>query len=118
MRELVVDRAAEDLRVAVLEVLVELAEGGDLGGADKREVLRVEEDHAPLASVRLVGDGLEVVLGLLSVDLAQVAALQSGELEVGKLVSDGEKCHVILLGLGRCGTDTLNYASQLSTGKV
>jgi hypothetical protein len=39
-----VDAGAEELGVAVEELLVELAEGGDFGGADEGEVLGPEED--------------------------------------------------------------------------
>ena len=92
--ELVVGGAAEDLGVAVLELVVELAECGDLGRADEGEVLRVEEDDLPLALVLVEADLLEVVLRLLGVGLVQVAALECGESELGELVADGENGHV------------------------
>ncbi len=95
--ELVVTGAAENDGVAVIELFVELAERGDLGRADEGEVLRVEEHDLPLADVRLVGDLLKVVIRRCSVSVAQVAALESGQIELGKLVTDGEQSHVILL---------------------
>ena len=52
---LAVGAHAEQLRIARLEFLVELAERGDLGRAHEGEVLRPEEDHAPLALVAVVG---------------------------------------------------------------
>ena len=53
-----------DLRVAVGELAVELAEGGDLGRADEGEVLGPEEDDLPLALVGLVVDLGEGGLGV------------------------------------------------------
>ena len=50
---LAVDGDAEQLRVARLEFLLELAEGGDLGRAHEGEVLRPEEHDLPLARVKL-----------------------------------------------------------------
>jgi hypothetical protein len=50
--------AAEDLRVALAEFLVELAKCGDLGRTDESEILRPEEVNLPLALVVLVRTGL------------------------------------------------------------
>src|SRR5699024_9690281 len=69
------------------------AEGGDLGGAHEGEVLRPEEDHAPLARVVVARDGGEVVIRLLCVHLGEVAADQGGEAVGRELVTDGEKSH-------------------------
>src|ERR1700744_1977560 len=74
MDELAVDRDAEDLCVAVFELVVQLAERRDLGWAHEGEVLGPEEDHSPLARVVVARHRGEVVLGLLGVDLGQVAA--------------------------------------------
>src|SRR5205809_4870410 len=57
--ELVVGRAAEQDRVALLELLRELVEADDLGRADEGEVLRPEVDDLPLAGKALFGEGLE-----------------------------------------------------------
>ena len=51
MHELAVGRDAIDHRVAVGELAIELAEAGDLGGADEGEVLGPEEDDLPFALV-------------------------------------------------------------------
>src|SRR5262249_30948525 len=42
-------------RVAVDEVLVPLAELGDFGRADEREIHRPEKDHLPLATMHALG---------------------------------------------------------------
>src|SRR5262249_4082070 len=62
VHELAVDAHAEDLRITSLELLVQLAEGGNLGRAYEGEVLRPEEHDAPLALVRVLVDGLEGAL--------------------------------------------------------
>ena len=63
---LVVGAAAEDLAVAIGELAVQLAEGGDLGGADEGEVLGPEEVQLPLTGIGLFGDCGEC-LGLVLV---------------------------------------------------
>ena len=95
--ELVVDGATEDLGIAIFELVIQLAECCDFGGAYESEVLRVEEDDAPLALIGLVVDLLEVVFGLVGVDLAQVSALQRGQFEIRELVTDRQQCHCFLL---------------------
>jgi hypothetical protein len=92
--ELAVHRYPEHLRVAILELVVEFPESGDFGGAYESEVLRPEEDHAPLALVVVAGDGREVVAGLLGVDLGQVATDERGQSVGGELVANGQQCHV------------------------
>jgi hypothetical protein len=62
--------------------LVDVPELGNLGRADEREVHRPEEEDAPLAGVRRVGDLLEL--------LAVLGAHDGLELELGQLVSDGQ----------------------------
>ena len=89
MAELVIDGATENLGVAVFEVIVELTECSNLSGADEGEVLRVEEHDEPLTGVRGVGDGLEVVFGLGSLNVVEVAALECGESELWELIADG-----------------------------
>lgn len=49
MGEVGVYGAANDLAVDVTEVLDPVAESHDLGGAHKREVQRVEEEHHVLS---------------------------------------------------------------------
>src|SRR5690606_35671724 len=71
--ELVVRRAGEHDRIALLEVADELVVADDLGRADEGEVLRVEIDDLPLARERLLGDLLEgadaFLLGLVELGL-------------------------------------------------
>src|SRR3546814_9274051 len=55
VHELAVDREPEKLGVAVVELLVEPAEGRDLRRADEGEVLRPGEEHEPLAREAFVG---------------------------------------------------------------
>ena len=83
VHEFAVDRDTEDLGVAVLELVVQLAERRDLGRTHEGEVLGPEEHHAPFALVVVAGDGGEVVTGLLGVDLRQVATDQRGQLYAG-----------------------------------
>src|SRR5690606_35676644 len=80
--ELRVTGEAEDLGVAVGELVVQLAEGGDLGGAHEGEVLGPRENDLPLALVGLVVDRLEL-LALLQRDAG-------GQFELGELVTDSE----------------------------
>lgn len=89
MREFAVNRNPQDLGVAVLELVIELAERRDLGRAHEREVFRPKEHHPPLAWVFVTGDSGEVVAGLLGVDLGQVTADESGELVGGELIANG-----------------------------
>ena len=49
-----VDRQADDLHVALVELGLELGDVAELGGADRREVLRVGEQHAPAVAEPLV----------------------------------------------------------------
>jgi hypothetical protein len=51
MAELTVCRAANHFAVVGAELIAAITEGDDLGGTDKREVERVEEQHDVLASV-------------------------------------------------------------------
>ena len=83
MHVLVVGARAEQLRVARLKLLLELAEGGDLGGAYKGEVLGPEEHDLPFAGKALVGDRLERLL--------RVAADHACQGELGKLTAYA--CH-------------------------
>src|SRR5579863_807980 len=71
VHELAVDAGAEQLRVTRAELLLELAEGGDLGGADEGEVLRPEEYDLPLAGEALVGERLECLLGIARDDAGE-----------------------------------------------
>src|SRR5258705_1844075 len=72
----------EHLRVALAEVLVPLAELGDLGGTDEGEVHGPGEEHQPLAGIALVAD--------LGEFLASVEADGGLEVELGQTVSDGQ----------------------------
>src|SRR5215510_8202903 len=60
--EMRVRACAQDLRVAVDEVLVALAKLGNLCRADEREIHRPEKDYLPLALVRALGDLLKLLL--------------------------------------------------------
>lgn len=42
-----VDAQADDLRLALLELRLQLRQSTELGGADRREVFRVREENAP-----------------------------------------------------------------------
>ncbi len=83
---LVVDRAAHDDRVAVLELPVEPGESGDLGRADEGEVLGIEEDHLPLPREALRVDGLEGADALLFVVVE--TGLHARDLEVRQLFAN------------------------------
>ena len=52
--------------------------GLDFGGANEGEILGVEEDNAPLALEAVAVDGLEVILGDLSVNVVKIASLKCG----------------------------------------
>jgi hypothetical protein len=80
---------AEHLSVPILEVAVALAELGDLGGTDEREVHGPGEQHQPLAGVAPVRDLLELA-ALLDVD----GGLQ---VELGDAVSDGQHYRALLV---------------------
>jgi hypothetical protein len=80
MHEVRVGARAEQLRVAVGKVAVAAPELGDLGRTDEREVHRPEEDHLPLATVRLVRDRLELFTLLQAHDRL--------ELELRKAISN------------------------------
>ena len=75
--------SAEDLGVAVGELVVQLAERGDLGRAHEGEVLGPEEHDPPLARVGLVVDLLE--------RLVRSEGDAGGQFELGELVTDGEQ---------------------------
>jgi hypothetical protein len=87
VHELAVGGHAVEHRVAVLELAVQLAEGGDLGRADEGEVLRPEEDDLPLAGV---GVGGNLLKGLAGAAEALGAALDGGEVEARENVADGQ----------------------------
>ncbi len=59
---------AQNLRIAVGEVLVALSELGDLRGADEREVHGPEEENLPFGEVGPVGDFLELLAGFKAHD--------------------------------------------------
>src|SRR3984957_16143629 len=71
VHELAVDAGPEQLRVTRAELLFELAEGGDLGGADEGEVLGPKEHDLPLAGKALVDKGLERLLGIARDDAGE-----------------------------------------------
>ena len=107
---LVVDGNTDNLAVAGLELVSELAECCDFGGADEGEVLRPEEDDAPGVFVQtLGGDGGEVVFGLGCFDVSQLTGDNAGELVCGELVADGQNCHGVLLSAS-CRADSLRGA--------
>src|SRR5690606_18937973 len=83
-----VGAGAEELSVAIGEVLVAPAELGELGRADEREVHGPEEDDLPLARMALVAE-----LGEL---LAALAAHDGLKVERWEAITDGQ--HASLLG--------------------
>src|SRR4029077_8110811 len=62
MHVLAVDAHTEQLCIARPELLLELAEGGNLGRADEGEILRPEKHDFPLTGEAVVGEGLERVV--------------------------------------------------------
>src|SRR5882757_8901212 len=82
VHEFRVRRHAVDYRVALVERLVELAEGGDLGRTDEGEILRPEEHDLPFAGFALVGNLLEGSL--------RIGAHHRFEVEGRKLVANGQ----------------------------
>src|SRR6185312_1614224 len=80
VNELTVDAHSEDLRIARLELAIELAEGGDFRRTDEGEVFRPEEHDGPLAREAVVGEGLE--------GMVQIARDGALELEPRKLFTD------------------------------
>src|SRR6185312_5535823 len=87
MHEFAVDAHTEELRIARLELLLELAERGNLGRAHEREVLRPEEEHAPLARLAVLREGLE--------RLVEIVRDDAGQRVVGKFLSNTQ--HVFSL---------------------
>ncbi len=85
---LVVDRAAHHHRVALGELRVQPGELGDLGGAHEGEVLRIEEDHLPLAGEALARERLEGALAVLLV--MHEAGLHADDLEFRQFLTDAE----------------------------
>src|SRR6516165_3775709 len=77
---LTVDAHTEQLRIARAELALELAERGNLGGADEGKVLRPEEHHLPLTGEAFVGKGLERATGVVRYD--------AGECEFGETTTD------------------------------
>src|SRR6185436_19387217 len=71
MDELTVDAHTEQLRIARLEFLLELAERGNLGGTHEGEVLRPEEQHAPLARAAVLIEGLKRVIQVVRHDASK-----------------------------------------------
>ena len=57
--EFAIGAAAEYLRVTILKLVIEFAEGGDFGGADEGEVLGPEEIDLPLIFEILIADSLK-----------------------------------------------------------
>lgn len=95
MREHRVDRAAEQVRPVIQELLSLVAEGDDFGGAHECEVEGPEEQDDPLSSVVLEGDlfeaafvegvGFEGGRGLADLgDAALVVVVFVGHLVVSK----------------------------------
>ena len=90
MHEFAVGAGGEHLAVAIGELRVQVAEALDLGRADEREILRIEEHQRPLALVRVVVDFGERRIEVLD-------GHGGLEVELRKLVADGK--HVSLLGM-------------------
>ena len=53
-----------DFRAGSYELVIDICQILQLGGADKSEVRRVEEEYAPLTQDILLGDGLEAVVAI------------------------------------------------------
>src|SRR5581483_10825961 len=68
VHELAVDAHTVDLRVTRLELLVELAERRNLGGANEREILGPEEHDLPLAGMAVLGERLKRLLHVIRHD--------------------------------------------------
>src|SRR6266851_4613660 len=107
VHELGVGRGAVEHRVAIVELAVELAEGGDLGRTDEGEILRPEEHDLPLAGIALVGNVLEGGPG--------VGAHHRFEIEGRKLVADGQ--HETLRWMSRIDWNVSKYAASASNCK-
>src|SRR5262249_40497544 len=82
VHELGVRARGQDLRVAILELAIEVAKALDLRGAHEGEVLGIEENDQPFALVRVVVDVDEGGL-----DVRRDRRL---EIELGELLSDSE----------------------------
>src|SRR5579859_3033744 len=80
MHVLAIDAHTVQLRITRAELLVELAEGGNLGRADEGEVLRPEEHHLPLAGGAVVAEGPKSVLRITRND--------AGERERGEFLAN------------------------------
>ena len=116
---LVIDGNADNLAVAGFELVCELTEGCDLGGAHEGEVLRPEENDAPGVLVQtLGGDSGEVVFRLGCFDVSQLAGDNAGELVCGELIADGQNCHGVLLSDScRAGVCTArDYSGMMPDG--
>src|SRR5690606_38932194 len=89
VHELAVDGPAQNLGVAIRELIVLARELRDFGRTHEGEVLRPEEHDQPFAGVRVVGDGRE---GL--VELVRYGRLQC---ELGETVAYGQHENILLL---------------------
>ncbi len=103
----VVDRTAEHHGVPLRELRIQPGELGDLRGTNEGEVLRVEEDHFPLAGEAFVGERLEGALAVFFV--AHEAGLHAGDLEFRQFLTDAEHRGVLLgwMGAGPNGPSKL-----------
>src|SRR5579883_2116104 len=88
MHEFAIGAAGEDLTIALGELRIQVGEALDLGRADEREILRVEEHAQPFAAIGVVADREE--------RLVQALDGHGGlQVELGKLVSNTK--HLLLL---------------------
>src|SRR5690606_29642463 len=102
----------EHLAVAVLELLVDVAEALDLGRAHEGEVLRIEEHAKPLALVGVVGHVDEGVV--------QVIGDSGLEVEAGELVADGQHARTpwCLGGRGAWVDGVLGWTRTIRAGGI
>ncbi len=77
-----VHAGAQNLRIAVSELLVCFAECGDLRGTDESEILGPEEVNLPLAGIALLSDGFK--------SLFEVQIDNGGQFKCGEILSNSK----------------------------
>lgn len=88
LHELIVGRTAQDDCVTVFEIRCKTRKFGNLGRANKGEILRVEEDNLPLVRKACFGDFFKCRNAVFFVMVE--TGLYAGDLEGGKLIADTE----------------------------
>src|SRR5690348_2844231 len=82
-----VDRQADDFDVALVELGLEFSHRAELGGADRREILGMREQHGPRIADPIVE--LELALGRLSLEIRRGVANSQRH---GYLLGDSLQC--------------------------